>query len=103
MTSWNTSGDAPLLASWVTASLRCCTRPQAPVLPELLPAIALMRSIHTPVGWFAIALPPPADAFARQMGLLYTPAPEYGLSTRGPPLLEELLPPWRFTVIDVPV
>jgi hypothetical protein len=48
-----------------------------------------MRSIHTPVGWFAIALPPPATAFARQIGLLYTPAPEYGLSAR-PPLLDEL-------------
>ena len=70
------------------------------MLPLLLPAIALMRSIHTPVGWLAIELPPPAAAFARQIGLLYTPAPEYGLSTRVPGSDCVAV---RFTVIDAPV
>ena len=55
-----------------------------PVVGLLLPAMALMRSNHTPVGWLAMALPPPAAAFARHCGLLYTVAPEYGLSTAVP-------------------
>src|SRR6187455_3620863 len=98
MTIWKTSGAAPLAASCVTASFRCCTRPMLPVVAEPLPAIALIRSNQTAVGWFAIELPPPATAAARHCGLLYTPAPEYGLSTRpGPP---EAV---RFTVIVAPV
>ena len=70
------------------------------MLPLLLPAMALMRSIHTAVGWLAMELPPPATAFARQIGLLYTPAPEYGLSTRGPGFGPVTV---RFTVIVAPV
>ena len=72
-----------------------------PVVGLLLPAIALMRSNHTPVGWLAIALPPFAAAFARHCGLLYTVAPTYGLSTRpGPGFGFDAV---RFTVIEVPV
>jgi hypothetical protein len=54
-----------------------------PVVGLLLPAIALIRSIQTAVGWLAIdAGAPEATALARHCALLYTPAPAYGLSTR---------------------
>ena len=50
-----------------------------------MPVIAAMRSIHTPVDWFATLLPPgSAAAFADQSGLTYIFAPAYGLSTRLP-------------------
>src|SRR5882672_1999763 len=98
MTIWNTIGAEPLALSCVTASFRCCTSPMLPVVAEPLPAIALMRSNHTAVGWLAMALPPPAAAAARHCGLLYTPAPEYGLSARLPVCVAAV----RFTVIEAP-
>src|SRR3954468_5839089 len=59
------------------ASSRWAARP---ILPPS-PVIAAMWSIHTNVGWFAIALPPSAVAFADHSGFTYTDAPAYGLST----------------------
>src|SRR5687768_767607 len=53
-----------------------------PVVGLLLPAMALIRSIQTAVGWLAMAEPPEATALARHCALLYTVAPAYGLSTR---------------------
>jgi hypothetical protein len=45
--------------------------------------IAAIRSIHTPVGWLEIRLPPgSAAALADQSGFTYCVAPAYGLSTR---------------------
>src|SRR6185295_8724177 len=100
MTIWNTSAEEPFAWSWVTASFRCWTSPIEPVVALPLPAIALMRSNHTAVGWFAMALPPPVVAAARHCGLLYTVAPTYGLSTLPGGWLFGAV---RFTVIDAPV
>ncbi len=78
MTNWTTSGEP---AAWRTASSRCPAMPRE----STVPVIAAMRSIHTPVDWFATLLPPgSAAAFADQSGLTYIFAPAYGLSTRLP-------------------